>query len=179
MVLILLAVGAIVLIPMLASPKPVEDPFAQPDFTDENTTAPSDPSTGTPSPSPEPSTGTGTGSKADLLVGDCIADVEALRAGTAGGPIDCETPHQGQVYANEPITDTSYPGESVITERAKELCSTEASSALDSSVMNGEYSPYFVGPSEQTWSMPGEKQIVCLIVRVDGGDITGSKIKTQ
>jgi len=105
---------------------------------------------------------------ADLQAGDCIAD--KVGTGTTIERVNCDTPHYGQIYAVDHLTDSSYPGESTLTERARSFCRTKSKGAVDSSkVSQGEYVSRYSVPNAAGWDA-GTKQrvITCMIARGDG-----------
>lgn len=144
--------------------------------TTAGTTPSASPSGGT-TPAP-PTQGAGpdaaaSNGRAELSVGDCIEDP---RNATTIQVTSCESGFWGQVYATDPITDASYPGDDALQTQAEEVCTDAAATTLDQSKLTEEYMSYFLGPSAMTWDDPNERNIQCLVIRADGSDISDGSL---
>jgi hypothetical protein len=111
----------------------------------------------------------------DLEVGQCVElDIDATEI--ASLPLaDCDEVHQGEVFFVEELEDGgSYPGEESVIQRGQELCSGDAFEAfVGSPYLESELEIYTLYPTEETWDR-GDREVACIVIRPDGGDMTSS-----
>ena len=120
--------------------------------------------------------GCGGSSFQEYSVGECFNDTPELLAGEGAGNIeiiDCDDPHDNEVYY---VAD--FPGEEfnldAIQQFAVDTCldefepfvgETYASSVLDFGILF---------PTADTWDQADDRQVVCVIYRMDLEQVTGS-----
>lgn len=108
-----------------------------------------------------------------LKVGDCISDMDGLSGEVGTVPVTpCETPHQGEVFAEKLLTESELP-EDVATQ-AEEFCIGEVVGFLGGEPTGdlAELEVVYLAPTTQTWVL-GDRAIQCVIYSTDGG-LTGS-----
>lgn len=108
-----------------------------------------------------------------VRLGDCISDVSKLDGEVATVPVTpCDSPHQGEVYAELEITDSSLPAD--VSTQANDFCMGEISAFIGGELPE-EYtdlSVMFLHPTEQTWIL-GDRLVQCIVFS-EGGQLTGS-----
>ena len=111
----------------------------------------------------------------ELEVGDCVElDVDATEVTTLP-LVDCDESHQGEVFHVERLEGgDEFPGEESVAAQGQEMCAGEAfEDYVGTSYLRSELEIYTVYPSAFTWGR-GDREIVCLAIRPDGGDLTES-----
>jgi hypothetical protein len=102
-----------------------------------------------------------------IAVGDCLNDSSAGETVTSVPAVDCNLPHDSEVYASIIIPDGEYPGVDAVKAQADADCTTEFDAfvgmAYADSILDFQY--YY--PTAETWGN-GDREIVCLIVDTDG-----------
>ncbi|HEY8451415.1 MAG: septum formation family protein [Micromonosporaceae bacterium] len=85
--------------------------------------------------------------------------------------VDCERPHEAEVYALFDLSHADWPGDDVAYREADEGCHERLRHHRDAWVDPG-VDLFFLYPSEATWA-DGDRQVVCLAQYMDGAR-TGS-----
>ena len=106
-------------------------------------------------------------------VGDCynkdttgsqIGDVEV---------VDCNIPHQYEVYNNYEITLSTLPDEDTMSSEATTACSSTFQEYVGISYNQSQYKASYLYPTSGSWAQ-GDRTITCTITTSDGSLITGS-----
>lgn len=118
----------------------------------------------------------------EISVGDCVSPVgDDLFVGSVE-LIDCEEPHDAEVYAQFEVpgdalpddpTTPGYPGGSELTWYAQDECQARFESYTGESYWTAPYDVKVITPSFSTWDV-GDRMITCLLIAADGGSLTGS-----
>lgn len=107
--------------------------------------------------------------KFNVAVGECF------NVGTPFRVVDCNSPHDGEVFASYVIPMSSsepYPGEEQVTKIAQRQCKQAFEGYVGVRQRFSELSIAFVYPSPESWSI-GERKISC-VVQLDQGKLTES-----
>ena len=110
-----------------------------------------------------------------FTVGQCVndpilADDGQIEVGTM--PIvDCADPHTGEVFHVEELTDSSYPDDA--STRGEDICPENFDAYVGTPYLESVFYVTQLYPTPETWA-DGDRQIVCLIVEENGGELTGS-----
>lgn len=110
-----------------------------------------------------------------VAVGECISDSavsqeEETEVGVLP-VVDCDEPHDGEVYYVEDQTDASFPND--LVERANNICYDHYASFMGVDYEESTYWISTIVPSYDTWDA-GDRQIACLVVGEEGELLTGS-----
>jgi hypothetical protein len=111
----------------------------------------------------------------ELEVGQCVElDTDATEISTLP-LVDCDETHQGEVYF---VTDLeggdTFPGQDAVIERGQELCVGEPfEDYVGTPYLRSALEIFTVYPTEETWDA-GDREVSCLVIRPDGGDMTSS-----
>ena len=106
-----------------------------------------------------------------IVVGDCLNDTGAEEVDTVP-KIECEKPHQSEVYASVQIPDGDFPDEATITAQANADCVTEFATYVGIEAGDSKYSIGYYFPTEESWA-EGDREILCYLFD-EAGPITGS-----
>ncbi|MHC0432348.1 DUF4190 domain-containing protein [Streptomyces sp. O3] len=116
-------------------------------------------------------------SDTQLSTGDCLNTRDGRLEGETSGVqiVSCDTPHHAEVYGTATLTGSSYPGEDQALDFADARCGAllrgyfgGGPDALPSGV-----DVYVYAPTAQSWRQ-GDRDVSCLLGRVDGSKATGS-----
>jgi len=113
-----------------------------------------------------------------LHVGDCFQNPTAGQAGagvTEVSAVPCTIAHNAQVFAQLPVTGSSYPGKGALLGQATSGCRAHVAAGLDASKITSTMTLHFIFPLPQSWS-DGHRTITCLIVD-STADLTSSLLK--
>jgi hypothetical protein len=110
-----------------------------------------------------------------LDVGTCFDDPgEFERVQSTDVPaVDCDVPHDNEVYANRILEDAEFPGTEGIVNRADRVCLVEFEPYVGASYETSIYDFSWFVPTEDSWSV-GDREVVCFAYHVNFDKITGS-----
>ena len=97
-------------------------------------------------------------------MGGQIGDVEV---------VDCNIPHQYEVYNNYEITLSTLPDEDTMSSEATTACSSTFQEYVGIPMSESQYDANYLYPTSGSWAQ-GDRTITCTISTVDGSLITGS-----
>lgn len=113
---------------------------------------------------------------AAIAVGDCIDWPGDDLVDTVAG-VPCDQPHDAEVYAMPLLTagpEVAYPGFDGLVDEAVGLCVQAFEGYVGVAYeADQEHDFDFFSPTEESWAA-GDREIVCLVYRIDEADITGS-----
>lgn len=106
-------------------------------------------------------------------IGDCIqlSDVDLVES-VEGLP--CADPHDAQVYSEFELTTDAYPGDDAASTAAGEGCYQRFEAAVGVPYQDEPdlaFTAFF--PTQDSWDQ-GDREVTCLLVRVDNAPWTGS-----
>ncbi len=108
-------------------------------------------------------------------VGDCFDVRPVEKAASIHLLLDCQLPHQHQVFAVFDYTaGKDYPGQEVLLAQAKLMCPKSWEAFVGAPYETSRFEMDFDLPDEVTWGNGIRHVIGCLIVDPKGGLITGS-----
>ncbi|MDO5504620.1 MAG: septum formation family protein, partial [Actinomycetia bacterium] len=117
--------------------------------------------------------GLGEQSMWDLKLGDCYNDPQGHdeSMGTNISIVDCDVPHEFEVYHEYSMTERDYPGDEETYTQAEETCVEAFEDFIGFDYQFSEiYLSYFV-PTQRTWAT-GDRIVIC--VATDGPGTTGT-----
>jgi hypothetical protein len=114
----------------------------------------------------------GATSVADLAVGDCFDDpnepiISELEL------IDCDQPHDNEVFANLQVEESVYPGEEVFNSFAVDACLAPFEAYVGESYADSPLDYWYLTPTEESWAA-GDRAITCVLYSADLSSLTGS-----
>ncbi|WP_053587614.1 septum formation family protein [Actinomyces sp. oral taxon 414] len=143
------------------------------------------PTTGRPSERPTTETPTAKGrtvQATDLQVGDCYNEPDPASTTTNDDGkrqvgsvevVDCEVPHQHEVYNNYKITLSTFPDSSTMQSQIQTACYSSFEDYVGKSYDESQYEASTLTPTENSWAQ-GDRTITCTLVTKDNSLITGS-----
>ena len=143
------------------------------------------PTTGRPSERPTTETPTAKGrtvQATDLQVGDCYNEPDPASATTNDDGkrqvgsvevVDCEVPHQHEVYNNYKITLPTLPDSDTMQSEIQTACYSSFEDYVGKSYEKSRYEATALIPNSDSWAQ-GNRTITCTLVTKDGSLITGS-----
>lgn len=109
-----------------------------------------------------------------IEAGQCLAEpAEGLL--TSVTKIDCEAPHEMEVYAVvdlEEAANESWPGTDAVEQRAINLCLGSVEAFIGQDFMASPYDITYITPVKEGWD-DGDHEGVCAVVNFDGTQLTG------
>ena len=102
-----------------------------------------------------------------ITVGDCLND-DAAEGDVSTVPIvDCDEPHDTEIYASIIMDDGAYPGESDTVDFADQACYDEFADFVGTSVEESAYAYATLYPTQDSWDNFGDREVLCRIALAD------------
>ncbi len=102
-----------------------------------------------------------------LEVGDCFEDPPSTQAQVAEVTIvDCDDPHDQQVYSVFEIDEAGFPGQEQIDQRARQGCVDRFEDYVGVSYADSELFATWLYPTEVSWDA-GDREVVCVLFLED------------
>jgi len=121
----------------------------------------------------EPGTGDDT-SVFQLEVGQCVNSETGEDQVSSVPIVECDQPHQAEIYALPQLPDGAFPGDEALTETAQDECGGQAfTDYVGVPYERSEFEITFLQPSAETWA-DGDREIACLITSTEPGSVRGS-----
>lgn len=126
--------------------------------------------------------GTTTVRTEDLDVEDCITPTEQSESIGTVTVLDCDAPHQMEVFAQFDVdpgdlpdgsAENGYPGGGELTWFAQDECQKHFERYTGDDYFDSVYDFTTITPSYSTWDA-GDRLVTCLVVDADGAVLTGS-----
>ena len=151
-------------------PQPTETPYT----ADEGT------ATRRPQPTETPYTEGRSIHATDLQVGDCYNNTDTGNTGSDGERqvdnvevVDCDVPHQHEVYNNYQITLSTFPDKSTMHKETQTACRDPFKTYVGVAYEKSMYGVMVLTPTEASWA-EGDRTITCTLESKDDSLITGS-----
>jgi hypothetical protein len=105
-----------------------------------------------------------------IKVGECFND-ETAEGETVSevAKVDCAEPHIWEAYKSIIIEDGdgSYPGETVVTDKAETDCKTAFEEYVGISYDDSTLYLSYYYPTEETWTKLNDREILCIVTTAD------------
>ena len=112
----------------------------------------------------------------DITAGDCLNDASQMGDVSTVPVVDCDKPHDSEVYAVIVMTDGEYPGDETVVQQADDGCRAEFEKFVGIPASESRYMFNALYPTEESWN-GGDREILCRVALVTDGAIqkvTGS-----
>ena len=112
----------------------------------------------------------------ELGAGDCLNDASESGDVSTVPVVDCDKPHDSEVYAVITMDSTDYPGDDAVVAQANDNCRAEFESFIGVPAAHSRYMFNALYPTEDSWN-GGDREILCRVALVTDGEIqkvTGS-----
>lgn len=110
----------------------------------------------------------------DLEVGQCFDNPESFDEVSNVDIVDCDEPHDNEVYHVFDLPDGDYPGVDAAETIADDGCITAFESFVGSPYTTSGLDIQYLYPSPDTWD-DGDREVVCALFALDGEQLTGSQ----
>ena len=105
-----------------------------------------------------------------LSVGNCLDDSSETGDVSAVPVVDCDSPHDSEIYASVLMDGPEYPGEEATIAAADEACGVEFERFVGIPFSESIYSYATLYPTESSWD-GGDREILCRIALVRDGSV--------
>ncbi|UPO77083.1 MULTISPECIES: septum formation family protein [Arthrobacter] len=114
----------------------------------------------------------------DLNVGDCLIEPDGDQI-TEVDVLPCTQEHDSEVYAAMDMAGSEYPGETAVDEAAAEFCVAEFQPYIGADYQTSVLDIGLITPTSYSWTLGGDREILCTVYRVDGSPLTNSVRNAQ
>jgi len=116
-----------------------------------------------------------TSSVISLDVGTCFDDPPDLAEVAPGDVpiVDCDTPHDNEVFATQNLTGDEFPGVDGVSNRADQVCLGTFDAYVGEPYESSIYQFSWLVPSADTWEV-GDREVICFAFDMNFEKITGS-----
>lgn len=108
-----------------------------------------------------------------LQVGDCVFDSPESEVETLDA-ISCSEDHDLEVYALFDLPDGDFPGNAEVDIAAENGCLERFDAYVGIAYAESVYGFTYLTPLEDGWNNLGDREVVCLLGRIDGEPNIGS-----
>lgn len=102
-----------------------------------------------------------------IKVGDCLNDDASGGEISTVPVVDCDEPHDTEIYASILMDGDEYPGESETVDFADEACYNEFEDFVGTSYEESLYSYATLYPTAESWENFGDREVLCRIALAD------------
>jgi hypothetical protein len=113
------------------------------------------------------------GTVLELDVGTCFDDPENFEEVEEVPIVDCAAPRDDEVFANQDLTGSEYPGTTEVENRASQICYDTFSAYVGIAYEESIYEFGSLFPTEETWAI-GDREVICFAYDIGLEKITGS-----
>ena len=110
-----------------------------------------------------------------IEVGDCLNDEAASGEISTVPIVDCEEPHDSEIYAAIIMDDDEYPGEDATIQFADDACLGEFEDFVGVSYDDSKYGFATLYPTPESWA-GGDREVLC---RIALPDESGNIVKVE
>lgn len=122
--------------------------------------------------------GPATGDVFSLEVGDCFDDPDASLEQVFEVPIvDCDEPHDNQVYAIFELGNGAFPGDTEVAQRAQAGCIDRFDDYVGVEYAASALFATWLYPTEVSWE-EGDREVICVLFDQEGpleGSLRGAR----
>jgi hypothetical protein len=111
--------------------------------------------------------GDGESSVFTLKAGDCLNDAEQPSDASTVPVVDCDDPHDSEVYAVLQVDGDDFPGVDEVERQADDGCRAAFEDFVGIASGQSRYMFAALVPTRQSWIAGGDRSIVCRIALVD------------
>lgn len=111
----------------------------------------------------------------DLGVGDCFDD-DGTEAGGALSDVpivDCDQPHDNEVFHTFEADGEAFPGDDALTARAEDECITAFEEYVGSDHASSSLEVFPITPTEEGWGA-GDREVLCALYDLERNKLEGS-----
>lgn len=111
----------------------------------------------------------------DLEVGTCFDNAASEDGTLLDVPIvDCDEPHDNEVFANWELTQPTWPGPGEAERLARQGCLESFEDWVGIPPAASELEVSVLYPTEASWEQADDRQVTCVVRRADRERLTGT-----
>lgn len=111
----------------------------------------------------------------DLKVGDCVKYVEVDDEISSLPLVDCDKPHESEVFVTHQMAGDSFPGIAAINQESDDVCFGDSFEAfIGKSYWDSELDVWSIIPTPDSWKRQNDREITCLVYEANVHDFTGT-----
>jgi len=115
----------------------------------------------------------GSGNVFELKVGECFDDAQGVDVVSDVEMVDCDEPHDNEVYALFDMADGDFPGMSVVEDAALEGCFDAFEPYVGIDYLSSVLDFSWLSPTPDSWDQD-DREIVCVAYDLDQKKLTGT-----
>jgi len=115
----------------------------------------------------------GAGNVFNLEVGQCFNDPDAVDEVSDVPIVECDVPHDNEVYYLFDLPDGAFPGISSVQASADEGCLAQFETYVGQTYVDSALGYWALYPTEGSWEQD-DREIVCVLSDWNGGKLSGS-----
>ncbi len=109
-----------------------------------------------------------------IRLGDCLDGLGLTEIESVTG-VPCSEPHEAEVYwAFNINAGPDYPGEAAVFDAADEACFNRFEPFVGRDYASSKLELTYLYPTKESWEQINDREVLCMIVSLDGSRITGS-----
>lgn len=108
----------------------------------------------------------------ELEVGNCFSQPDATTAVEKVTLIDCDKPHDFEVFHLLKLEEQEFPGEQIVGDLSEDGCAAAFEGYVGSNYQRSDLYISYLFPTAATWA-EGDREVVCLL-RMESGQLSGS-----
>lgn len=113
-----------------------------------------------------------------LAVGTCFDDIDAFYEEGGGGVedvpiVECDEPHDNEVFALFDIAGDAFPGTSAVGTEAETGCVDRFEDYVGIDYASSRFVASWLTPTSQSWDA-GDREVVCFLYDIDLAELEGS-----
>lgn len=111
--------------------------------------------------------------------GTCFDDVSQI-TDEGGGEVedvpivDCDEPHDNEVFATFDLEGEDFPGDDAVATRAEQGCLDRFEAYVGRDYASSRFVATHLVPTEQSWEVRDDREVVCFLYDVDLARLEGS-----
>ena len=110
----------------------------------------------------------------DLAVGTCFDDPGGGDEVSEVPVVECDEPHDNEVYASFTLDDGDFPGDEQVAASAEEGCLGRFDEWAGIAYADSRLVASYFAPTESSWDSLDDREIICYVFDIDGDQMTGS-----
>ncbi|MEX2660017.1 MAG: septum formation family protein [Acidimicrobiales bacterium] len=109
----------------------------------------------------------------EASVGDCFQSPESSTEVAELDKVDCDEPHDNEVFATFDLDDGDFPGTADVERLAQEGCIQRFERYVGALPETTDLGLFSITPNRRTWGT-GDREVICAAFALDGDVLEGS-----
>ncbi|MCW6006144.1 septum formation family protein [Micromonospora sp. CPCC 205371] len=103
----------------------------------------------------------------EIVIGDCLNGLTEGRNIENLPVVRCTEPHDGEVFAEFPISAATFPGDAAVTTQAEEGCVERLRNYAPKAAEDPNTQLYYLHPTAASW-LTGDRDVLCVALSASG-----------